>query len=78
MENEIKRISKLYHTGKLFEYLDEAYAEGYWELAGDIAGMLVNRNQKIANLSPDQLCEQLQSGFYEVFQKILVKGELYE
>lgn len=77
--NELKRIEKLYLNGKLFEDSDEKGSEGYWDLAGDLTCQLVDDIKgKVAGYTNEQLHDQLQTGFYQVFQKVLVRGEQYD
>ena len=77
MKKEIERISKLYLNEKLYEDTDEKEAGGYWDLAGKLADELADYRKPILGFKPYELHEQLQDGFYWVFQKILVKGERY-
>lgn len=71
---EIERIQKLYVDGLLDEVSDESGAEGYWDLAGEIASELVDAYSTPANSA---LHEQLQTGIYGVFQTVLVRDEKY-
>ena len=72
MKNELKRIEKLYLDGLLFEDCDEGEAGGYWDLAGTIADDLVDcQKDEIKH-------EQLWTDIYQVFQKVLVRGEKFE
>ena len=42
MRTELRKIEKLYLDGELFENTDEKGADGYWDLASDIAGNLTD------------------------------------
>ena len=70
--SELKRIGKLYLDGELMSITDEKGAGGYWDLAGELADELLEKDDE------DWKYEQLQEGFYQVFQRVLVRGEMYE
>ena len=73
--NNIKQIEKLYREGELFEKSDEAGVGGFWDLAGEIANELA---YNAARMSKDKMAEQLQTGIYQVFQKIFVREKIYK
>ena len=74
----LKNIQKLYQTKKLDEKLDEKGAGGYWDLAGEIADDLIGFTTANGFSEEAIMREQLQTGFYQVFQKVLAKKEYYD
>lgn len=73
----IQDIEKLYGSGKLNDSNDEKGAGGYWDLAGELTDLAMSGSTG-EGVAEDVLAEQLQTGFYAVLQKVLVRGELYE
>ncbi len=72
MKHELSRIKKLYAQNKLSEATDEKDAEGYWDLAAELTELLSSDKMTCFEF------DQLQTGFYQVLQKVLVKKEYYQ
>ena len=65
----LKEIEQKYINGDITSDTDEKGAGGYWDLAGEIVSRLTDNGLKQ---------DQLQTGIYGVFQKVLTRGDLYQ
>lgn len=64
MEKQIKKIIKDLKSGKLDRQLDEKYAEGFWDFAGDI----------VYGNSSEEMQEEIYYAFYAIVEECLNKN----